>query len=291
MSRRPARLAATAVEILESLYQHRLLSTSQIRELHLPGAGRRFTQQTLARLRQAGLADRVQLPGGLGVWFLTAAGISTVEEIPGRVETRRPRMDAEQAAGPLQAHTLAVNTVGIAFAKLARNHGDDFGPFAWRHEVAHPLDRVGRRRQRVIADAVLNYQAVGDGGLKLHYRFLELDRANRPADDLAKKVEQYARLYRLPGLSAGKGVPSWKDRYRVFPSLLVVLAGLPPAALERRRTALLLIARREPELEKADDLDVSVCLLSDLVAEGPGAAIFRSVRSPDRATDWLGEFA
>jgi hypothetical protein len=40
----PSRLGATAVEILESIHQHRLLSTGQLHELHNPQATRRWIQ-------------------------------------------------------------------------------------------------------------------------------------------------------------------------------------------------------------------------------------------------------
>lgn len=284
------RLGESAVEILESIYQHRLLSTRQIHDLHNPTSSYRSTQQILSRIRVAGLADRVRLPGGLALWFLTKTGTEGVEEIPDRVEERRKLILPEQASGPLQAHTLAVNDVGVAFARMARKRGDEFGPFGWRHEIAHPLEPLRRRnRQRVIADAVLTYEAVNGGGItSIHYRFLELDRANRPADDLAAKLGRYGRLYRLPGSTAGKGVPTWKDRYRVFPNLLVVLAGRSRSALERRRRTLLLLAERDPDLGRAQEIDVAVCLLADLRTDGPGAAIFARPGAADKSTHWLG---
>jgi hypothetical protein len=59
---------------------------------------------------------------------------------PGRVETRRKLLSPMDARGPLRAHTLAVNDVGIAFLKAARPRAEDeCGPLAWRHEVAHPI--------------------------------------------------------------------------------------------------------------------------------------------------------
>jgi hypothetical protein len=285
------RLGAVGEEVLESIYQHRLLSTRQIHDLHNGSSTYRATQQVLRRLRGDKLAARVRVPGGLAIWFLTRLGTEEVEQTAGRVEKRRKLILPEQAAGPLQAHTLAVNDVGIAFAQMAQRRGDEFGPFAWRHEIAHPLEprRQRRAQERLITDAVLSYQAINGSATSFHYRFLELDRANRPADDLAAKLSRYGRLYRLPATAAGTNVPTWKDRYRVFPNVLVVLAGRSRAALERRRRTLLLLAEQDADLAKAKEIDIAACLLADLTERGPDAAIFARPSDPDRRTNWLGE--
>lgn len=285
------RLGDPAVGILESLYQHRLLATRQVHALHIPHAGLRFAQRILARLRAAGLAASVRLPGGMGVWYLTEQGVDAVETVPNRVETRRKPIPREHAVGPLQTHTLEVNDLGIAFVRAAHGRGDECGPTAWRHEIAHPLGPPpGRRRpEQLIADAVLNYQLVGhDRPTSFHYRFVELDRANRAVDDLASKLARYARLYRHSAPS-GAGEPLWSHRYPVFPTVLVVLSGRPPTALERRRRLLLALCRQEPALKDTPEVEISVCLLDDLRARGPFAAIFRTVVDPDHERDWLGQ--
>jgi Replication-relaxation len=286
---RAHRIGNTSIAVLESLYQHRLLTTRQVHDLNTPETGRRFAQRTLGSLEKVELLRRVHLPGGLSVWFLSEHGIATVEEIPNRVETRRKAISPEHAAGPLQAHTLAVNDVGVAFVRLARGRGDEFGPFGWRHEIAHPLGPPGKGREWLIADAVLTYQLIERGASRLHYRFLELDRANRPADDLAAKLGRYGRLYRRPVNSGGR--PSdrhWRARYPVFPNLLVVLAGRPRPALERRRKTLLALCRADADLTRSPELQVFVCLLPDLNESGPGASVFRTPAEPDRPVDWLG---
>lgn len=280
-------LRGSSVAILESLYQHRLLSTRQVHDLHTPKATARFTQETLVELRATGLADRVVQPGGLGVWFLSPGGIEAVEEIPNRVETRRTSISPERAAGPLQAHTLAVNDVGVSFVRLARERDDEFGPFGWRHEIAHPLTPPGRRQERLIADAILSYQANEKGATRFHYRFIEVDRANRPVDDLAAQIGRYGRLYRRP--SDGRHAAlHWTRRYRVFPNVLVLLAGRPDPNLKRRRATLLALCRADPDLARSPELQVFVCLLPDLRQYGPAATIFRTVAGPDRLVDWLG---
>ncbi len=286
------RLGHRAVAILESLYQHRLLSTRQIHALHTPHAGLRFAQRTLAQLRITGLAAKVRLPGGLGVWYLTELGVEAVEAIPNRVETRRKPIPRVHAAGSLQTHTLEVNDVGIAFVRAARAREDECGPFAWRHEIAHPLGPPpGRRRsEQLIADAVLNYQLNdSDGPTTFHYRFVELDRANRAADDLAARLARYAKLYRHAEATepGDDTVPLWAHSYPVFPTVLVALSGRDREALERRRQMVLALCREEPALDDNPEVEISVCLLGDLVAEGPFAPIFRTAADPDQPHDWL----
>ncbi|HET9162621.1 MAG TPA: replication-relaxation family protein [Solirubrobacterales bacterium] len=280
-------LRGSSVAILESLYQHRLLSTRQVHDLHTPKATARFAQETLVDLRAASLVDRVVRPGGLGVWFLTSGGIEMVEEIPNRVETRRTSISPERAAGPLQAHTLAVNDVGVGFVRLARERGEEFGPFGWRHEIAHPLTPPGKRQERLIADAILSYQANEKGATRFHYRFIEVDRANRPVDDLAAQIGRYGRLYRRPS-NGRHAALHWTRRYRVFPNVLVLLAGRPDPNLERRRATLLALCRADPDLARSPELQVFVCLLPELKRHGPAATIFRTVTEPDRPADWLG---
>ena len=73
--------------------------------------------------------------------------------------------------------------------EAARERGDDFGPFAWRHEVSHPpLARAGRRRRRLIADAVFTYLRIEEDGVAIEQRFLEIDRATLTVDRLAAEL-------------------------------------------------------------------------------------------------------
>jgi hypothetical protein len=289
------RLAPAAVAMLESLYQHRLLSTLQLHELHTPNASLRWTQRVLGRARDVGLADAVRVPGGGLIWYLTEPGVEAVETIPNRAELRRKVIPPEQAAGPLQAHTLAVNDVGIAFVTAARVHDHECGPFAWRHEVAHPLGPPpGRRRpEQLISDAVLSYELTEPGGAtSFHYRFVELDRATIPVADLVAKLARYARLYHYVDPADrrdGDGAPLWTRLYPVFPLVLLVFAGDVPRRLERRRRTVLALCGQEPELTTTPEVEVSACLLADLIERGPFDASFRTLAEPDTPVDWLGE--
>ncbi len=284
---RPASgLPETAVEILASLIQHRVLSTGQVREIHLPESRSRWAQQVLGRLREAELVAFNRPPhSGQRLWFATERGVRLAQEAHALEEAPRPLLAAE-VAGQLRAHTLAVNDTGIAFLRAARDRGDEFGPLSWRHEVAHPLSRGrGRRRRTLFADAVLTYLREEEGRLALEQRFLELDRATLSVDRLAAELARYAELHRLKG---GDREPIWKQHYPRFPRVHCVLAGGSRAALERRRASASALLCGNPTFAAARGVRISVCLLEDLQAEGPFAAVFRDVREPDLPVDWLG---
>jgi len=279
-------LTETGVEVAASLAQHRVLSTEQVRVLHLPGHSERWAQRLLVRLSTAGLVGYVESPRSHGrLWHATELGARLAREAG--VLHGEPRLiSAEGAAGPLQAHTLAVNDAMICFLQDARARGDDFGPFAWHHEVSHLLSRGrGRRRRTLIADAVLTYLRVAEEGVAIEQRFLELDRATLSVDRLAGELARYAELH---GARARKGgEPLWRSLYPLFPPVHCVLAGGGRAALERRRSTVLALLRGDPRVSRAR-VSISVCLLEDLWAQGPFAPIFRGVRDPGRAVDWLG---
>jgi hypothetical protein len=286
-------LPGVATEILTSIYQHRLLSTAQVHEMHTPGRTRRWAEQVLAQLTSRGLTAFVRPGrGGRHLYYLTLAGTQAVELIPTRVETRRKLITPEQAAGPLWRHTLAVNDAGIAFLRTARERGDDFGPFGWRHEIAHRAPSAGHARgELLIADALLTYLALGPGHeLTFHYRLLELDRATVPTDTLAGKLARYADLYHHtpagPGQASGK--PAWQARYPIFPDIICVLVGQPRAALQRRAQTVLALCQADPKLRATPQVRVSLALLEDLQARGPFAPIWRRPNDPAEALDWLG---
>jgi Replication-relaxation len=291
----PPRLGAAAVGMLEGLDRHRLLSTAQLHTLYTPDSSVRWTQHLLGRLREAGLAEAARTPGGLGLWYLTPRGVAAIEPVAGDAGERRKAISPEQAAGPLQEHTLAVNHVGLAFVRAARKRGDECGPLAWRHEVAHSLGRPPgqRRAELLIADALLTYQLNGPGEeVSILYRFVELDRATMGADRLAEQLVRYARLYHrtLPADDPlDEPEPAWAASYPVFPAVLVVLAGLPPDRAERRRATVLALLAEEDSLATATEVSLAICSLDDLVARGPFAPIFHSLHDPNRPVDWLGE--
>lgn len=283
-------LPAVAVRVLESLHQHRVLTARQVHALHTPAASLRWAQQILTQLHRRGLTEYAHGPRGLALWFLTEQGADTIQSAGTLAEPRRRLTTPAQAAGPLRAHTLAVNDTGIAFVKAARErHGDSCGALSWRHEIAHPYT-AGRGRSGthlVIADALLSYlQAAPDESLILHQRFIELDRGTIPPDQLAAKLARYAQLKHY---SPANDTPEalWRAYYRTFPPVLVVLADQTPAAARRRVQKTIALYRSDPSQGRYGTVPTSFTTLAELTARGPCAPIFIPAEQPDHFTDWL----
>lgn len=281
-------LSHTQADIVASCYQHRLLSTAQIAALHTPDAHLRWAQSRLAGLERAGWLGRVRgrPPGRQSLWFVTAAAA----ELEGGDLTFRPyRMTPQQAAGVLQAHTLAVNDVGVAFVTAARRSGHDCTPRDWHHEIAHRVtDRAGPgRRADLVVDAVLTCTVREDGNEAVVLRFVELDRATENVAALTGKLRAYAALHAYePAKVPANG---WKARYLSFPKVLLVLAGRPEPELNRRRVTLLRLCRADPVLTRAaEPLGISITTLPELQRHGPFASVFRRPGDPETAVDLLG---
>lgn len=274
-------------EVIASLGEHRTLSTAQVRAIHFPDRGVRRAQQVLAYLERAGLvayAEARRAPRRL--WFLTERGADYVLDA-GEVERRPKVLAPEQAAGPLCAHTLAVNEVGISFLRAARERGDDFGPLSWRHEVAHPLNRGrGRARRSLIADAVLNYVRTDERHIVYEQRFIEVDRATLSVERLVAELARYGQLSSARGKSSE---PIWRSHYPSFPPVICVLAGASRKALVRRRDIAIALLEGHPEFVRAYGVTISFCLLDDLTSRGPFAPVFDVVGESEQAADWLGE--
>lgn len=274
------------VEILASLAQHRVLSAAQVRAIHLPGGGERWAQRLLVRLGEAGLAGHVRSPRShRRLWHVTELGARLARHA-GLLDGEPRLIGAEGAAGPLQSHTLAVNDAAICFLLAARARGDEFGPLAWRHEVSHLLTSGrGRRRRRLVADAVFTYLRVARDGVAIEQRFLEVDRATLPVDRLAAELVRYAELHRLAGAD---GEPLWRERYPLFPPVHCVLAGAGRTVLERRRATTIALLGSDPRPGREPGARISICLLEDLQRQGPFARIFLDAADPGQAVDWLG---
>src|ERR1700704_4395035 len=262
---------AVADDVLAGIYQHRLLSTSQLHALYAPNASPRWTRTGLARLADRGLVDRTQAPGRLSLWFLTDYGAETVKTAGPRAENRRRLVGTAQAEGPLRNHTLRVNDVGVTFVRAARERGDECGPESWRHEVAHPISLARGRRpaELVIADALLTYLQTGrDGSLALHQRWIELDRGTaRPAERLAAKISAYARLrhFAPPATpTGGAPEPQGRSHYRAWPRLLIVLADQSRERMRQRIQRTLALHQSDPAQYSADPIPVAFVALEDL---------------------------
>lgn len=281
------RLPEATAEIIASLGEHRVLSTAQVQAIHFPDRSRRRAQQILAFLERAGLVAYVEARRApRRLWFLTDRGADSVLDA-GEVERRPKVLSPEQAAGPLRAHTLAVNEVGISFLRAARERGDEFGPLYWRHEVAHPLNRGrGRARRMLIADAVLSYVRAEEEQIIFNQRLIEVDRATLSVERMVAELARYGQLYRARDKG---GEPLWRSHYPSFPPVICALAGASRKALANRRDIALALLESHSELSRAYGVTICFCLLDDLTSRGPFAPIFREVGEPGRSVDWLGE--
>jgi hypothetical protein len=289
----PRALPPVAGSMLTGIYEHRLLSTTQLHGLYTPAAKPRWARQVLALLEQRGFVDRIRSPRRLSLWFLTDTGADAVEAGGARVELRRRVTSREQAEGPLKKHTIAVNQVGVEFVRAARQQGDECGPGSWRNEIAHPISQARGRRpaELVIADALLTYlQTSNDGALALHQRFIELDRGTRPTEQLAAKITRYARLryYTPPGSGENTPEPLWRSYYRAWPHVLIVLADQSRESMRQRVRRTLALQASDPA-GRVGQIPVSFVALDDLTAHGPFTPIFLSTQQPEQPVDWLGQ--
>lgn len=269
------RMSAAAAQACRGLYAHRLLTTSQVHELHGRGRSRRRTLQVLVDLEDAGYVARVGVHGSREfAWHLTPDGAAVTEGAG--VDVRRHRMTAALAAGPQQSHTLATNEAALCFVREARRRGHDCGPFAWRNETAHPL---GPGQGSLIADAVLDYTVWTATEEVYLCRFLEVDMATELVSVLARKLTSYARLLDYPA--------GWMA-YPSFPRLVIVLAGGEAAALERRLNVLCEVAGRLPALAARPEIGAVAVTLEALRREGPLAPVFVPLIDPSVSVDVLG---
>lgn len=114
------RLPEATAEVLASLGEHPHPLDRPGALDPLPRSQLRRAQQVLAYLERAGLVAYVEARRAPRcLWFLTERG-ADYALAAGEVERRPKVLEPEQAAGPLQAHTLGVNEVGISFLCAAR---------------------------------------------------------------------------------------------------------------------------------------------------------------------------
>lgn len=295
-------LPPVAGAVLESLFEHRLLSTAQLYAMHTPTSpdsrwirvvlGDRGKQRV--GLQGLGLVQSVGARWSQGrLWFLTEKGAEAIQDAGALQGRRWAPISPEGAAGQLQAHTLATNDVGVALMVWARRYDHDFGHLGWRNEVAH---RIGEGRggtrggDLLVADALARYVAFEDGrALPLDW-LVEGDRATEPVHELADKLCRYIRLHRFTAASGREpSVPDWRQRYPAFPKVVVVFAGKERRALRRRLHVMVGLCRRDPRLQATlEDVPVAFTLLEDLQARGPFADIFFEPAQPEGPVDVLG---
>ncbi|MYS39636.1 protein involved in plasmid replication-relaxation [Streptomyces sp. KhCrAH-43] len=282
---RPTGLSRLAQDLLPALYQHRLISTSQLHTLFTPHVERPvYLRQQLKELRRAGLVDatgrRTSRRGNPELlWYVTARGADAVASDP-TVPRRGYRISPETAASQLQAHTIAVVDTGVAFVDWARRLGHECSPLDWEPEVAHRIrdgESRGVTEAFMMPDAVLRYTHVAEGHRKLLSFFVEVDRGTMQTSRLAAKLSAYARYQRYIPAGRRRGRlttrESWRDLYPVFPRLLIVLADsgrVSDRVVANRVQDLRALAAADP---RSEQLAAGVTTLQRLQAEGPFAPI------------------
>lgn len=288
-------LGGLADHALIALVVHRMLTAEQLSEMLTPQAtGTGNWRRRLNQLRRAGLVETMCSYRGWrsNVWHATRPGIQRVLTDPDH--TRSYQVPASSI---LQAHTLAVNDVGLAFVRAARNRGDDCDWASWDHEVAHTFATTHRnRRTALIADAVLTYTTKDAAGPGRSLRcFIELDRATQPAHKLAAKIRTYADYHRWEparpdthGVPAGE--PGWRGRYTCWPPLCVIIGANPaktPDAIERRIDQIIRLCAAD-HLTVCQAMPVYICRFDTLTAQGPWAPIWWRPDNPRTPVDLTG---
>jgi hypothetical protein len=291
--RRTRPLRDLELDVLESIYTHRLLTTVQLRQLHTPAGetrGLRWMQRVTAHLHRRGLLDWVRHRDQprLNCWYTTGEGADVIDAAGAGRAGRRVLLTPESAGGMLQRHTLAVNDTGIAFSRWARRHGHDCDHRSWRHEVAHRVADGPAGGELLVADAVLHYAVHAKGRTTLVYRFIELDRATMTVQQLGEKLRGYVRYAGYRPRHPDEASLGWRRRYPGLPGVVVVLDGKPRPVLERRAAMLAAMARVDPLLRDAEAPTIVMCLLEDLQEHGPFAGVFRCIQAPRETVDLLG---
>jgi hypothetical protein len=276
----PWALSDPAKEILTSVYLHRMLTTSQLRQLHGTTRSVQAMRKRLAWLAERGFISCAvgPLPGKEFRWYLTDRG-AEMAELGGDVEIRTFRMSQDRAAGAHADHLIALNDVGIALTEAARVHGDSFDYRRWRHEVAH---RYGRGTKEVLsADAVITYDVRSESGVTAERRFIEVDRDTESVHELAEKVHAYQLFFRWepPRKDYETHLPKlgWRRSYHVFPGVVFVYAGISPKRARARTEDLanFLSLDRRVVSGSSTGADVAVTTLEALQSHGPFAQICR----------------
>jgi hypothetical protein len=274
VERRAARLGAASIAALGSrlterdrqvaldCYEHRVLTTEQLRRLHFRSARR--TRRRLELLYQLRVLDRFRPPKERGEgsspyhWILDEAGAHIAAEALGleRSELRWRRQAAiALARSSILTHQLEVNEFFTRLAADARDAGGRLA--AW----------WGERRCRAALDGAAAPDGYGlldlSGRAPLAF-LLELDRGTEEHERLRQKLRRYAKA--LPRSPLAEQAP------------LVLIA--VPTAVRRDRLAPTLAASPVPHAVVAWTPPQSP--LTTLLAERPAGAPTKPAGGPWR---------
>jgi hypothetical protein len=201
--------------ILQSVFDHKFLTTRQIYQLHFwnhasYGSAIRACTRVLARLHGHKLLYKIDRPvGGMGggsasnVWGIDAAGDRLIKSAlsPDRIKRAR----AFEPTSLFLAHTLAIADVRIKLEELARDERIELvdvvtEPTNWR-----PFLTRGGQTQVLKPDL---FAITASGEFEDHW-FIEIDRGTESIPTLIRKCHYYQR-YHATGLEEeARGVFPW----------------------------------------------------------------------------------
>ncbi|MFC9916375.1 replication-relaxation family protein [Streptomyces sp. NPDC127197] len=268
-------------QLLITLAQHRMATTSQLLQLLRPHASRQTISAPLNTLRRKSLVDYTVLPNSrcTRAWYLTPEGARLTRDHPA-LRHRPPYPITSATAASLKTpHTLTVVRTHLAFLTDARNRGHEHSPLDWTPEVAHPLGE----KENVIADAVMHYTATRGPQRRKLRAFIEVDRTTMSSERLAAKLIDYARLWahqpqpaprHRPRPRAATG-PGWLRWYPLFPRVLFILTAADRHRLEHRIADLQAMAAQHPLVATmARQVPLGAAVLDDLEEHSPTANVW-----------------
>ncbi|MEU6237796.1 replication-relaxation family protein [Kitasatospora sp. NPDC047058] len=274
--------------VVASLFQFRIATAEQLRQLHAPDSSIEKMRARLRRLREQGLAEELVLPqsGRAKGWFLTEHGARIAGVFPELADIPAPKLPGDKEGFKFTLyHQLAVVRTHLVFLADARKRGDAYGPFDLIPEITHRF--AEGKEGTVRPDGLLHYGRTAGERRSTHQAFVEVDRGTMGGTRLAAKLNAYARYWATaplpPGVrhgtieAQGGGDPLWGRRYPRFPTLLFVLTGTGQAGFANRADDLERIARTPYVAKMLRTVPAGVAKLEDLEAEGPGSDLWWSI--------------
>ncbi|GGV52466.1 replication-relaxation family protein [Streptomyces spectabilis] len=268
-------------QVLAALAQHRIATTSQLRQMLRPGGSRQLLSRVLNQHRAGGFVDYAVLPQArrssrTHAWYLTREGSRLTRGLPA-LRGRPPHyMTSVTAASLKTPHTLTVVRTHLAFAADAHRLGHEHSPWDWAPEVSHAIGDG----ERLVADAVMYYTVIEGQQRRKLRAFVEVDRTTMSSERLAGKLIEYARLYQyepapLRQRQKTAAGPAWLRWYPLFPRVLFVLTGAAPARLHDRIGDLQAMVAQHPLVASlAREVPLAAAVLDDIEEQGPAATVW-----------------
>ncbi|MFF7602329.1 replication-relaxation family protein [Streptomyces mirabilis] len=267
-------------QALAALAQHRIATSSQLRQMLCPHSTRQVMSRVLSKLRTEGFIDWTTLPEAnrshTKAWYLTPDGARLTRNLPVLRGRQSYPITSNTAASLKASHTLAVVRAHLAFAEDARRLGHEHGPWDWTPEVSHSIGEG----ERVVADAVMYYTVTESDNRRKLRAFVEVDRTTMSSERLAVKLIEYARLFQYEAQPVGRrrqaaAGPAWLRWYPVFPRVLFVLTGASRSRLENRMSDLQAMVAQHPLVAAlAREVRLGAAVLEDIEQYGPAQAVW-----------------